>query len=116
MAMKVLSKTWVVSAGGQIVFGEGRLRMLELVDRLGSMNKAAAQMKMSYRTLWGKLHRTEEELGIRLIETSVGGGGAGGSKLTREARDLMKKYRDLNSKVMTVADSTFLRIFGRSEK
>ncbi len=110
--MKVLSKVWVASDKGEIIFGEGRLEMLELVDRLGSMNKAAAEMGMSYRTMWGKIHATEKELGMKLIKTAVGGGRKGGSSLTAEARRFMDRFDLLNRHVTKEADSAFSRIFG----
>lgn len=109
----MLSKVWVVSNGGKILFGEGRLRMLELVEKLGSMNKAAAEMGMSFRTLWGKIHATEREMGVPLVETSVGGGKKGGSRLTQEARRLMGRFRTLNGKVMKEADAAFRKTFGK---
>jgi molybdate transport system regulatory protein len=112
--MKALSKVWIVTEGGKILFGEGRLRMLELVEELGSMNKAAAEMGMSFRTMWGKIHATEREMGITLIDTAIGGGRKGGSKLTAEARSLMKKFKALNAQVMKEADSAFGRIFEKA--
>lgn len=112
--MKVLSKVWLVSDKGRIIFGEGRLKMLQLVEELGSMNRAAAEMGMSYRTLWGKLHATEEALGVKLLETSVGGGQSGGTRLTDEARKLMACYRTMNGDVTECADKTFKSCFGRT--
>jgi molybdate transport system regulatory protein len=109
--MKVLSKVWIVSDDDRVIFGEGRLEMLGLIDKLGSMNKAAAKMAMSYRTLWGKIHETEKVLGVKLIETRVGGGRNAGSRLTDDARELMRRYRDLNEDVLHCADKAFFRHF-----
>ena len=110
--MKPLSKVWIVTEKGAIVFGDGRLHMLELIDRLGSMNKAAREMGMSYRSLWGKIHGTEKALDIKLIETQVGGGRSGGSRLTLEARSLMERFRKLQEIVTITADDEFRAVFG----
>jgi len=50
-AMKVRTKVWIEDDRGKVVFGVGRVRMLEAIRRLGSMNKAAKGLKMSYRAL-----------------------------------------------------------------
>ncbi len=110
--MKVLSKVWIVSDGGKILFGEGRLRMLELVQQCGSMNKAAAEMGMSFRTLWGKLRATEKEMGTALVEPRAGGGRRGGSALTADATRLMGRFRSVNAKVTAEADAAFSKAFG----
>ncbi len=61
--MKVRTKIWIDDDNDKVIFGSGRVRMLEAIDRLGSMNKAAKELKMSYRALWGRIKSTEERLG-----------------------------------------------------
>ena len=74
------------------VFGDGRYELLRLIDKTGSMNKAAKELKMSYRKAWGDIKLMEERLGIKLVETRTGGKGGGGAKLTRDALKLLKNY------------------------
>src|SRR6266498_3156882 len=38
-----------VSPGKQLKFGDGRARLLELIDERGSLRQAAAELRMSYR-------------------------------------------------------------------
>ena len=47
---------------------------------------------MSYRAAWGKIKRTEEILGFKLIEKERGN--KTGYRLTEAARTLRKSYRD----------------------
>ena len=54
----------------------------------------------------------EKQLGFKLLERRVGGSGGGGSRLTDEGRDLLKKYRQLTLRVQQDADRAFAEIFG----
>jgi molybdenum-dependent DNA-binding transcriptional regulator ModE len=46
--MKPKLRVWVVF-GGRIKFGDGRAQLLQLIDELGSMQKAVARFGMSDR-------------------------------------------------------------------
>ena len=69
--LSIKSKIWIEDESGKVVFGTGRLRILELVDRYGSIHAAAKELKMSYRAVWGKIKATEERLGQSLWRTQV---------------------------------------------
>jgi len=59
------SKIWIEDEDGHVVFGEGRYRILEAVDRLQSLQAAAGELKMSYRALWGRIKASEERLAFQ---------------------------------------------------
>ncbi|MEW5724900.1 MAG: molybdopterin-guanine dinucleotide biosynthesis protein MobB [Thermodesulfobacteriota bacterium] len=109
--MKVRSKVWLVDDSGETVFGEGRRRILELIDELGSMQATAKALGMSYRGVWARIKATEERLQVKLVETSVGRGKNRGSRLTPEAKKFLADYRDLTEKGMAVTDELFAGIF-----
>ncbi|MBF0476776.1 MAG: LysR family transcriptional regulator [Deltaproteobacteria bacterium] len=90
------------------VFGPGRFRILELIRDLGSMNKAAQQLGMSYRGLWSRIRLTEERLGFPLLLTESGRG----SQLTPEGEDLLKKYSMLRNRCQAADDAVYQEIFG----
>ncbi len=110
--MKVLTKVWINDKHDKIIFGGGRVRMLEAIERLGSMNKAAKELKMSYRALWGRVKSTEQRLGMTLVTTRPGGGKGRGSVLTPTGKQLLKDYKLLKSRVVKVADRECEKIFG----
>ena len=85
-------KIWVVF-GGRVKFGDGRADLLERVERLGSFKKAVAELGMSYRAAWGYFRELERVAGMRLLERRVGGGPAGGSRLTAEGKRFLARYR-----------------------
>jgi molybdate transport system regulatory protein len=109
--MKVRTKVWIEDDGGKVVFGGGRDCMLEAIDRLGSMNKAAKALKMSYRGLWGRIKSTENRIGTKLVTTRPGGGKGSGSILTPAGKRFLKNYKLLEDSVHQRADLEFDKIF-----
>lgn len=111
--LKVKSKIWV-EAHGRLIFSDGRLALLESVAELGSLRRAAGRLGMSYRAAWGLLKVTEETLGVKLLDVTIGGRRGGGATLTPAARDLVGRYRRVKAQVNRTADRAFARAFGAS--
>jgi len=109
--MKIRTKVWIDDDHGNVIFGGGRLRILESIDRLGSMNKAAKELNMSYRALWGRIRSTEERIGAKVLVTKLGGGKGSGSALTPTGKRLIKSYKRLKDQIVKVADQKFEKIF-----
>jgi molybdate transport system regulatory protein len=109
--MKVRTKVWIEDDHGKVVFGGGREHMLEAIDRLGSMNKAAKALKMSYRGLWARIKSTENRVGAKLVTTRSGGGKGSGSILTPAGKRFLKNYKLLEDRVHQRADKEFDKIF-----
>jgi len=94
MRFQVRSKTWL-EADGKFVIGEGGLLLLEAIDRLGSIRRAARQLGWSYRHTWGYLKNMERNAGLRVVVTRHGGPTRGGTRLTPEGARLLRDYRRL---------------------
>jgi len=109
--MKVRTKVWIDDDHDKVIFGSGRVRMLEAIDRLGSMNKAAKALKMSYRALWGRIKSTENRIGAKMIITRPGGGKGSGSILTPMGKQFLRNYKLLSDSVVEQADQSFDKIF-----
>ena len=75
--------------------GPGKVRLLELVAQTGSIRKAAAGMKMSYRKAWLLLKALKDTFGDPLVETTTGGRAGGGARLTPLGRFVVARYRAL---------------------
>ena len=71
--MKAGYSLWIKSDDGTKVFGQGPYRLLVLVDKLGSLNKAASEMGMAYSKALNILKNAERELKIELLEREIGG-------------------------------------------
>ena len=107
--MKPRVKVWVVF-GDDVKFGDGRARLLELVDELGSLRSALARVGMSYRHGWGYFRELERASGIRFLEPA-GGGPRGGLRLTPAGRTFVARYRRLQAGLDAVAARRFRRAF-----
>ena len=68
-------------------FGKGPCILLKTIDKLGSLNKAAKELNMSYSKAWSIINRAERVLGYSLLETVTGGADGGGSYLTPKAKN-----------------------------
>jgi len=107
--MKLAYKLWLDHRGR--AFGDGPARLLDGVEEAGSLRKAAAELGMSYNKAWRILHAAEERLGFALLDRSVGGSLGGGSHLTPQAQDLMKRYRALMADATRALDTVFDKHF-----
>ena len=103
----IRSKIWIEDEEGKVVFGLGRLKILEAVHRLGSLKAAAKELKMSYRALWGRVKATEERLGFPLLVRSKGGATGGGSELMPFAMEFVEQFRQLHKNVVIDSDQLF---------
>jgi molybdate transport system regulatory protein len=107
----VKSKIWIEDENGGLIFGSGRLRMLDAIERLGSILAAAKELNMSYRAVWGKIKATEERLGRTLLARQVGGAQGGGSELTPLGKELVERFRKLQTMAQEDADHLFEDFF-----
>ncbi len=104
-------KVWVVFEE-RVKFGDGRARLLELIDELGSIQKAVAQLGMSYRNAWGYLRELERAAGFKVLERGPGGGPGSGTRLTKRGRQFLDRYRRFRQAV----ERDIVRQFQRSFK
>jgi molybdate transport system regulatory protein len=107
--MKVGYKVWLDNDGK--AFGEGPYRLLKLIEKTGSINRAAAEMEMSYRKAWKILKMVEEKLGFELIERKIGGTEGGGSQITKKGGEIMENYGLFREEVKTSMDKLFKKYF-----
>ncbi len=108
--MDVRSKIWL-EIDGEPVFGSGRESLFKAIDKLGSINKAAKNINISYKKALSYIQTTEQRLGTRLVERKIGGLYGGGASLTNEAREFLKKYELLEKGVNDMLNRKFSTIF-----
>jgi molybdate transport system regulatory protein len=107
--LRLLYKIWLDYRGR--AFGDGPARLLDGVEQYGSLRKAAQELGMSYNKAWRILHAAEERLGFPLLDRSVGGSLGGGSHLTPEAQDLVRRYRAVAADAEEALEAVFQRHF-----
>jgi molybdate transport system regulatory protein len=104
------AKLWV-ERNGKIVLGDFRVKLLRLIDEEGSLREAAARLNISYRQAWGKVREIETNLGVRLVDSEIGGAGGGRSQLTEDARRLVAQYERFSATMDRHLETEFPRHF-----
>ena len=108
--MKPKLRVWV-TFGDDLKFGDGRARLLERIDELGSLRKAAQEFEMSYRNAWGYLRELESAAGFKFVERGPGGGPNSGMRLTAAGKRFLGRYRKFRQGLDSAAKRQFERSF-----
>jgi molybdate transport system regulatory protein len=111
--MKPKLRVWVLF-GKQLKFGDGRARLLELIDERGSLRQAAAELRMSYRNAWGYLRELEKAAGFKFVERAPGGNPRSGMRLTVRGSEFLARYGKFQRGLELAAARHFQRSFGGS--
>lgn len=108
--LRTKSKIWI-ELGGEPVLGPGRRKLLEEIDKCGSILQAAARVGVSYRRAWSHIHAMEGRLGVKIVESRRGGRGGGGTTLTQEAQEMLRKFAELEDGMGEMVDRRFRERF-----
>lgn len=94
---QVRGRIWL-TRNGKNFLGRGRVELLKKIAETGSISKAAKAMKMSYKAAWDAVDAMGNALGRPLVESSTGGKGGGGTRLTEDALRLIALYTSLETR------------------
>jgi molybdate transport system regulatory protein len=88
-----------VSIGDAITFGPGKIELLRQVGEGHSISSAARALGMTYKRAWVLVDTLNRGFGKPVVETSSGGKGGGGARLTPLGEELIARYLALEVKV-----------------
>jgi len=77
------------------ILGPGKGRLLEEIERAGSISGAARGMGMSYKRAWDLVADLNRQFKKPLVATSFGGAKGGGATLTPFGREVLGRYRSM---------------------
>ncbi len=106
-SLQLKSRQWLEDKNGNIVMGEGRQKIFQLIEETGSINQAANRMNMSYRGVWGKIKATEQHLNKRILITER----RNGSHLTEYGKNLLAAYAQLKNECVKADEAIFKKTF-----
>ncbi len=95
--IRIRGRIWLTAAGKNML-GRGRVELLEKIGATGSISQAARAMKMSYKAAWDAVDAMGNAFNSPLVNTSTGGKGGGGTRLTPQALALIAAYRQLEQR------------------
>jgi len=96
-----------VEHGGQVVFGDTEVRLLEAIAVRGTLTDVASALGLSYRSVWGKIREVEARLGTKLVQSTVGGSRGGSTQLTPAAERLIDLYGRFRATLGAYAEQEF---------
>jgi molybdate transport system regulatory protein len=105
----VKAKVWL-TLGPRTLFGDGKAKLLETVDELGSLRSAAQSIGMSYRHAWGLLRELDKAAGFAFLEHS-GPGPRTRLRLTDDGRRFIEAYRRFRAPLINAVERRFHRVF-----
>ncbi|MCP4440404.1 MAG: LysR family transcriptional regulator [Aureispira sp.] len=96
----IKSRIWIIK-DDHTFLGEGRVELLANIDILGSINKAAKAMKMSYQKAWKMIDSMNADANNPLVIKTSGGKQGGGTILTPYGKKVLKLFKTLQKKQHT---------------
>lgn len=94
-----------VSIGDEITFGPGKIELLRKLGEGHSISSAARALGMSYKRAWALVDTLNRGFGSPVVETSSGGRGGGGARLTPLGEELVARYSALEARVEGAAQA-----------
>lgn len=88
-----------VSIGETVTFGPGKIELLRKLQEGHSISSAARALGMSYKRAWALVDTLNRGFKTPVVETSSGGRGGGGARLTPLGEELVARYLALEAKV-----------------
>ena len=110
-AVRAVTKIIFFDDSGEKFFGEGPCRLLTAVEETGSLRAAALSMGMAYSKALKLVKNAEAALGFPLTMRTTGGRDGGGSVLTPQGKEWLKKYEDYRNACIQANRKLYLEFF-----
>ncbi len=94
-------KIWMSDGQENGILGDGKWKMLKLIEEKGSMKAACDELGYTYRRTWGNLMKIEKFFGFPLLEKQRGGSEGGHTALTEEGKRLVRAFEAFHNMVDT---------------
>jgi molybdate transport system regulatory protein len=85
---------WIHRRQSEFLGGE-RIKLLEKIDELGSITRAAKAVGISYKTAWDTVNLVNNMAEKPLVDRSAGGKGGGGTSLTAEGKKVISQFKTI---------------------
>lgn len=99
-----------MEANGNILLGEGRVQLLKAIEETGSLNKAAATLKMSYKKAWKLIDSVNKSAKSPIVITATGGKGGGGTVLTAHGKEMIAAFDKINNRCWEFLDEELKKL------
>jgi len=93
-----------IECNGERFFGPGPVELLELINDMGSINRATKQMEMSYKKAWKIINSLNTEARQPFVITQTGGNSGGGSVVTDDAKAVIAWYKEMRERFSSLLE------------
>jgi molybdate transport repressor ModE-like protein len=100
-------KIWMADDKEHGILGDGKWKMLKLIEEKGSMKAACDELGYTYRRTWGNLKKIEKFFGFPLLEKHRGGADGGRTELSEEGKRLVRAFDAFHQTVDTQIQQGF---------
>lgn len=112
--MEAKIKVWIEDNNRNLLFGDGKTQVLELIEQTGSIKEASQKVGMNYKKAHNHVKILQENIQDELVIVNKGSGG--GTKLTPKAKELIEAYKTLREDVDAYAQKRFNELFNDGDK
>ncbi len=109
MEYKIKSRIWI-EADGNVLLGEGRVRLLKAIELTGSLSKAAKTLGMSYKKAWSLIDAVNKRAEHPVTTSNIGGKGGGGATLTPYGKSLVNTFETINKNCWAFLDDQIISL------
>jgi len=109
--MQPHANLWIETSDGEVALSEWRVQLLEAIADTGSLSAAARRLNVDYRTAWRKLKEMEARLGMALTARQAGGVRGGGTRLTADGDEFVRRFRRFTRGVEALVARQFQAAF-----
>jgi len=88
---------------GVLLAGQ-RVNLLEAIERRGSIQQAARELGLSYKSAWDAVNAMNNLCDRPLVQREVGGRRGGGSYLTEQGRNMVRLFRAVEREYQRILD------------
>ncbi|WP_164121963.1 MULTISPECIES: winged helix-turn-helix domain-containing protein [Sphingobacterium] len=84
-------RIWIEEDNGPFL-GYGKVKLLENIQKIGSITNAAKEMGMSYKKAWELVNVLKERSVKPLVHKIIGGSKGSGAELTNEGEAAVQQF------------------------
>jgi molybdate transport system regulatory protein len=81
--------------------GPGKIRLLEEIEKHGSISAGGRALDMSYKRAWELVHAMNEMFGAAVVSAKTGGSKGGGATLTPLGAKILTSYHAIEAKALS---------------
>jgi molybdate transport system regulatory protein len=90
--------------------GPGKIQLMELISKHGSISAAGKEMGMSYRRAWLLVETMNRSFKTPLVQAKTGGKSGGGAEITATGREALRHYRAMQKAAEKSAAGAYAKL------